>query len=104
MFLDDGLIISYLLTGLRNSECTVNGQIGDGTGRGSCEEDSKCYADGLCKANCKISGAVGNGLERGTCDENQLCHPNGSCTTIMIDDLDRELKNIFYADMHLYHV
>ena len=74
----------------------VNGQMGDGTERGSGDEDYKCTSDGSCEANCKISGAVGNGHQRGSCDEGHICHKNGSCTS-------GELE-YFFADIHFYHV
>ena len=37
-------------------ECTVSGQAGDGTKRGTCHENFNCHANGDCKP-CKRDGS-----------------------------------------------
>ena len=59
--------------------CTVFGQAGDGTRRGSCKEKLNCHADGSCKPICKVNGSNGDGINRGTCDEGRICVRDGSC-------------------------
>jgi len=66
--------------------CTVFGQAGDGTTRGSCRENFKCYADGSCKPTqgtdeqlCTVLGSNGDGINRGSCDEGRICFRDGSC-------------------------
>ena len=59
--------------------CTVLGQKGDGTERGSCEQNLLCHFDGSCKPLCNILGSPGNGRDRGTCNEGLVCLSDGSC-------------------------
>merc|ERR1712135_184307 len=59
--------------------CTVFGQAGDGTRRGSCNEMFNCHADGTCKQQCTVRGSKGDGISRGSCNEGQICFRDGSC-------------------------
>ena len=66
--------------------CTLFGQAGDGTKRGSCRENFNCHADGSCKPTlstntkpCTVEGSNGDGINRGTCNEGQICFRDGSC-------------------------
>ena len=61
------------------SDCTVKGQQGDGTERGTCEQNFLCHSDGSCQYFCTDLGSKGNGTSRGTCDEGETCYSDGSC-------------------------
>ena len=59
--------------------CTVFGQAGDGTKRGTCSENLNCHADGSCKPThstntqpCTVQGSTGDGINRGTCNEGRI--------------------------------
>ena len=64
----------YLISG-----CKDFGLPGDGTTRGTCEENFLCHADGSCKPICTVHGAIGDGTSRGTCPYGQLCLSDGTC-------------------------
>ena len=59
--------------------CTIFSQIGDGTRRGTCNENFLCHADGMCKPICTVQGSKGDGTNRGSCDEGRICFSDGSC-------------------------
>ena len=59
--------------------CTLFGQKGDGTKRGTCDENFNCQADGNCKPICTIQGSIGDGINRGSCPEGRICFSDGSC-------------------------
>jgi len=59
--------------------CTVFGQAGDGTRRGTCNEKFICHADGTCKPSCTVQGSIGDGINRGSCPEGRICFRDGSC-------------------------
>ena len=71
--------------------CTIFSQVGDGTRRGTCEENFLCHADGLCKPKhtpnpqnqstkiCTVQGSKGDGINRGSCNEGRICFSDGSC-------------------------
>ena len=61
------------------SRCTVNGNTGDGTSRGSCNEGWICQSDGSCVETCKDNGQAGDSSTRGTCQEGYLCRVDGGC-------------------------
>ena len=59
--------------------CTTFGQVGDGTRRGTCNENFLCHADGICKPKCTVQGSKGDGINRGSCNEGRICFSDGSC-------------------------
>ena len=59
--------------------CTVLGQKGDGTSRGTCEQYMLCHFDGSCKPICNVLGSLGYGRARGTCNEGLVCLSDGTC-------------------------
>ena len=59
--------------------CTFNGQEGDGTKRGTCNETFNCHPDGVCKPSCTVQGSKGDGINRGSCPEGRICFRDGSC-------------------------
>ena len=61
------------------ADCTIFSQVGDGTRRGTCDENFLCHADGICKPICKVQGSKGDGINRGSCHEGRICFSDGSC-------------------------
>ena len=61
------------------NRCTIGGEAGDGTSRGSCDEGLLCQSDGSCVDTCKDGGLPGDSTSRGTCNEGYLCTASGDC-------------------------
>ena len=59
--------------------CTTFGQVGDGTRRGTCNENFLCQANGICQKICTVQGSTGDGINRGSCNEGRICFSDGSC-------------------------
>lgn len=67
--------------------CTVNGLPGDGTERGTCAVDNRCFPDGDCKADCRVREFSKAGTEQGDCDEGLFCTSEGICSTCSVNGL-----------------
>ena len=59
--------------------CTVKGERGNGTSRGTCPEKQVCQANGECKKGCTVLGKPGTGIDRGDCPEDMICFATGDC-------------------------
>ena len=78
MFLNRGGSILFRCIDLV-AGCTLYGQAGDGTKRGTCNENFNCHEDGICKPICTVQGSKGDGINRGSCNEGRICFSDGSC-------------------------
>jgi len=72
------------VTDFQSSGCTVLGEEGDGTKRGTCNQNFICHAGGLCKPTCTVLGQAGDGTKRGSCNQNFNCYPDGICKPICL--------------------